>query len=209
MPIRRHESIVLYEEPIHHILPNLFGELSLLEVLLTKRSRLESGVDLTNEDSQDALALALDALQGDIDRCVRATESFIKLVFPNSNTSVCSCTNFEYFLFQHDLSNLFPLSSKIFGAPTDPFCQQTDLQGHLRNMNMLQQMLGFCKMLLSSAPSDSLTPLLALLCQCLGTVGGEYEGLRLDLLPVLDQVLKSEGSLDSEWMAVYATFFLI
>ncbi len=60
-----------------------------MEVLLTKRGKLASSVDLTNEASQDAYAQMLEDLERDIKRSVRAADASIKLVFPNSNTSVC------------------------------------------------------------------------------------------------------------------------
>ena len=87
VPIRRHESISLFESPTQQFLPSFLTEISFLETLFNKRAYLTTTVDLTRQETQaelDAKA-QLDEL---ITRTMAATENWMKLILPNSSTSV-------------------------------------------------------------------------------------------------------------------------
>ena len=94
VPIRKQESLILCQEPIHHILPSLLSELSFLETLLSKKAALHSSLDLTNDEAQQVSLEAQSQLDVLIERVKGQADGWIKLVMPKCNTSVSSCTVF-------------------------------------------------------------------------------------------------------------------
>jgi hypothetical protein len=78
---------LLFENPAHQILPSFFTEISFLETLMSKRAYLATTVDLTRGETQDEVN-AKASLDDLIAKTMAATESWMKMILPNSTTSV-------------------------------------------------------------------------------------------------------------------------
>lgn len=83
--------------------------MSSLEVLLNKRVACESSVDYTNTESINNMTQSvytLKELSGQLEIVIKST---LQMAFPNATIS--------YFLFQYNLSNLFPMVASHFNSP--------------------------------------------------------------------------------------------
>ena len=104
--VRKHEPIhALSKHPLYRVLPTLFSHLSLMEVLLEKKRIILSQLDMTNEISRNMNKKQELELIQRITLCDSTIQNLIKTELPNSNIS--------YFLFQYDLSMLFPNGKNI------------------------------------------------------------------------------------------------
>jgi hypothetical protein len=96
-------------DPSVKIIPNILSQLSHLELLLNKRVACESSVDYTRSDSVDAMTASLNTLKDLSGRAEEELKLLLKRAFPNSSIS--------YFLFQHNLANMFPRVATHFNSP--------------------------------------------------------------------------------------------